>query len=267
MGEEEVDEGVVRWGANLSIGYYDQRLDEFDPERQVIEELSEGRVANDKQLRDALALMLFRGDDVYKPMGLLSGGERARVRLAQLLMDKPNVLVMDEPTNHLDIASREALEGALAGFPGTILCVSHDRYFLDRAIARMWIVRDGGVKDFDGNYSAWVKKTASDRVQASASASRAADQEKQRAKNAAATSAARPAPKKDNPYKRPFGRLSTEQLEKEVQSTEAGILRCQASFGDPELAKDVNRAKALHQEYESLRLKLRQLEEEYFARG
>jgi ATP-binding cassette subfamily F protein 3 len=91
---------------------------------------------------------------------MLSGGEKARVRIAQLLVDKPNVLVLDEPTNHLDIASREALEAALGGFEGTILCVSHDRYFLDRAVERLWVLTPPGVRDFDGNYSAWVEKLA-----------------------------------------------------------------------------------------------------------
>jgi ATP-binding cassette subfamily F protein 3 len=160
LGEEDADAGNVRWGANLKIGYYDQRLDDFDPEATVIEEVAEGRMGEREQgLRDVLATMLFRGDDVYKPLGLLSGGERARVRLAQLLLDKPNVLVLDEPTNHLDIPSREALEGALAGFDGTILCVSHDRYFLDHTVERLWVVTEtGAVTDFDGNYSDWSEK-------------------------------------------------------------------------------------------------------------
>src|SRR5581483_8481102 len=96
MGAEETDGGVIRWGANLAIGYYDQRLDEFDPERSIIEEVADGRTVKDQVLRDTLATMLFRGDDIFKPMGLLSGGERARVALVELLLDKPNVLVLDE---------------------------------------------------------------------------------------------------------------------------------------------------------------------------
>ena len=102
--------------------------------------------------------MLFSSDDTLKHIEVLSGGEKARVRIAQLLMDKPNVLVLDEPTNHLDIASREALESALAGFEGTILCVSHDRYFLNQVVERLWIIQPDGVVDFDGNYSDWQEK-------------------------------------------------------------------------------------------------------------
>src|SRR5205823_14005593 len=103
------------------------RLDDVDQDMTEYDEVSDGRQSIGIQaIRDVLALMLFRGEDVEKKHDMLSGGERARVRLAQLLLDKPNVLVLDEPTNHLDIASCEALEGALADFDGTILCVSHD---------------------------------------------------------------------------------------------------------------------------------------------
>ncbi len=157
MGDEGV-EGVVKWGANLKIGYYDQRLDMLKPHHSLIEAIQDGRTATDKQAREVLGLMLFTADDTLKHIEVLSGGEKARVRIAQLLMDKPNVLVLDEPTNHLDIASREALEGALSEFEGTILCVSHDRYFLNQVVGRLWVLLPDAVVDFDGNYSAWVEK-------------------------------------------------------------------------------------------------------------
>jgi ATP-binding cassette subfamily F protein 3 len=89
---------------------------------------------------------------------MLSGGEKARVRLAQLIIDRPNVLVLDEPTNHLDIPSREALEAALSEFDGTLICVSHDRYFLDHAVERLWVIEPPVVTDFDGDYTAWAQK-------------------------------------------------------------------------------------------------------------
>ena len=106
LGRADADDGKIKWGANLRIGYYDQRLDEFDPDSTVLEEAWGDRDVKEQQVRNVLGTLLFRGDDVYKAVGLLSGGERARVRLAQLLLDQPNVLVLDEPTNHLDIASR-----------------------------------------------------------------------------------------------------------------------------------------------------------------
>ncbi len=159
LGQLEADDGEIKWGANLNIGYYDQRLDEFNPGNSVMEEVAEGRNLTDKALRDILAVMLFRNDDVLKRMDMLSGGERARVRLAQLLADQPNVLLMDEPTNHLDIASREAVENALAHYEGTVFCVSHDRYFLNQVARRLLILQPPGIIDFDGNYSRLQEKS------------------------------------------------------------------------------------------------------------
>ena len=162
MGSETADAGTFKWGANLNIGYYDQRLDMLKPHHTLMEAIQDGRSISDKSAREVLALMLFGNHDLPKTIEMLSGGEKARVRIAQLLVDKPNVLVLDEPTNHLDIASREALEAALGGFEGTILCVSHDRYFLDHAVERLWVLTPPGVRDFDGNYSAWVEKLAAE---------------------------------------------------------------------------------------------------------
>ena len=261
LGEEDADAGTVRWGANLKIGYYDQRLDDFDPEATVIEEVAGGRMGErERALRDVLAVMLFRGDDVYKPLGLLSGGERARVRLAQLLLDRPNVLVLDEPTNHLDIPSREALEGALAGFDGTILCVSHDRYFLDRSVKRLLVLRPPEMVDFAANYSAWMQRLAAEAQERSASpVSQAKPKE-------APARPKDPTKRKDNPYARPFGRLSIEELERQITDTEVALAECQDGFGDAGSFRDPSRAQHLQAEYKSLSEKLEALEAEYFAR-
>ena len=166
MSLEPCDAGVVKWGANLSIGYYDQRLDMLKPHHTLMQAVQDGRSITDKAAREILALMLFGNDDLEKQIELLSGGEKARVRIAQLLVDKPNVLVLDEPTNHLDIASREALESALGGFEGTIVCVSHDRYFLDQVVERLWVIEPPNLIDYDGSYSAWTEKVKADQVKA-----------------------------------------------------------------------------------------------------
>jgi ATP-binding cassette subfamily F protein 3 len=266
LGHEDADTGSVRWGANLNIGYYDQRLDDFDPDSTVLEEVAEGRMGTrEQELRDVLATMLFRGDDIHKPTGLLSGGERARVRLAQLLLDKPNVLVLDEPTNHLDIPSREALEATLSSFDGTILCVSHDRYFLDRVAKRLLILRPPDVIDFGDTYSAWTRKQALTAAeQRSAGPSKNAAMPK--SKSAPHMTGDLPAKKKDNPYARPFGRLSVEELERQITDTEVALAECQESFGDSESFRDPGRSQRLQQEYKELSEKLEGLEAEYFAR-
>jgi len=250
----------------------------------VAEEVLGDRSVKGQELRDVLATMLFRGDDIDKCVELLSGGERARVRFAQLLLDKPNVLVLDEPTNHLDIASCEALERALASFEGTILCVSHDRYFLDRTIKRLLVLEPPDLIDFSDTYSAWVQKLAADREdrgRASAEAAKARAREAKEASREAAREASRPAArpaarqaeqkpakaKKDNPYARPFGRLSMKELEQQITDTEVAIAECHGSFGESGALKDPSRAQRLQAEYNQLDRKLKALEAEYFARG
>jgi ATP-binding cassette subfamily F protein 3 len=266
LGRRDADSGDLRWGANLNIGYYDQRLgvEEFDPDNTVIEEVMEDRKGSLQELRDVLALMLFRGEDVNKKIAMLSGGERARVRLAQLLLDKPNVLVLDEPTNHLDIASREALEGAMAGFEGTILCVSHDRYFLDKVANRLFVLKPPAIEQFNGNYSAWhAKEEARD---GQAARKEDAREKSARARQPAPATRAPKDAKRDNPYLRPFGRLSVKELEQQITETEIALAQCQEQFAAPDTFKDPENAKRLQSDQDALTKKLEQLEAEYFAR-
>jgi ATP-binding cassette, subfamily F, member 3 len=260
QGRVDADAGEIKWGANLNIGYYDQRLDEFDPDNTVLQEAWADRDAKEQEIRDVLATLLFRGDDIDKPMGLLSGGERARVRLAQLLLDKPNVLLLDEPTNHLDIASAEALEGALNGFEGTIFTVSHDRYFLDKTAKRLLVLQPPDIGDFEGNYSAWHAKVEAKRgEQVAEKAPKVQQPAKQQAKPKTTT-------RGDNPYARPFGRLSMEELEQQISDTELALAECQQGFGDADAFKEPQRGQRLQSEYDALAKKLEQLEAEYFAR-
>ncbi len=264
LGKEDADDGELRWGANLNIGYYDQRLEDFDPDTTILEEVRDGRVEIPWQtIRDTLGLMLFSGDDAEKTLGMLSGGERARVRLAQLLLDRPNVLVLDEPTNHLDIAAAEALEKALSGYDGTLLCVSHDRWFLDRLVGRMFVLEPPSMIDFAGNYSKWHDKIAANAVAAKTQATNARSRERGKPK-----APAPPQKKKNpgNPYLRPFGKLSLKELEQEISDTEVAIADCQQSMGDTRLFKDASRGKQLQAESKKLADKLRQLEAEYFER-
>ena len=148
--------GEVRWGSKVQIGYYAQQLDDLDDRNEIIMELRRvaPSTATAGELRSFLAKFLFTGDDVYKHVRDLSGGEKGRLALAKLIYSRVNVLVLDEPTNHLDIPSREALEEALSAYEGTIVTISHDRYFLDR-VATQILALDGlgGAEHYDGDYT------------------------------------------------------------------------------------------------------------------
>ncbi len=148
--------GEVRWGTKVQIGYYAQQLDDLDDRNEIIMELRRVAPSDAKagELRSFLAKFLFTGDDVYKHVRDLSGGEKGRLALAKLIYSRVNVLVLDEPTNHLDIPSREALEEALEAYEGTIITISHDRYFLDR-VATQILALDGkgNAEHYDGDYT------------------------------------------------------------------------------------------------------------------
>ena len=153
MGFEEASEGYFDFGYNIKIGYYDQENQNLDDKKTVLDELWDAYDGlTQTEVRNTLALFMFRGDDMFKLVGELSGGERARLTLAKLILSKINLLVLDEPTNHLDINSRDALENALSEFDGTIIAVSHDRYFVKRLATRMIDLANDPPTVFDGNY-------------------------------------------------------------------------------------------------------------------
>lgn len=143
------------------IGYYDQEQDRLHLEKRVIDEIwDEHPTMLESEIRTLLGNFLFIGDDVFKKIKDLSGGEKARVSLAKLLLQKANFLLLDEPTNHLDIFSREVLENALIDYPGTILFISHDRYFLNRIATRTIELTTEGATNYLGNYSYYLEKKA-----------------------------------------------------------------------------------------------------------
>ncbi|MBR5514603.1 MAG: ABC-F family ATP-binding cassette domain-containing protein [Clostridia bacterium] len=151
------DNGSIYWGMNTVYAYYDQENQELDNSNTVLDELwNTYPDLTQTEVRNALALFLFKGEDVIKPVSVLSGGEKARLTLAKLMLSKMNVLILDEPTNHLDISSREALEEALLQFDGTIIAVSHDRYFIKKLSTRILcfnLESPGKIYDFKGNYT------------------------------------------------------------------------------------------------------------------
>lgn len=158
MGKEPVDAGEVKLGSGLSIGYLSQHTLEMDNNRTIIEEFRDAVAVSEYEARPLLAKFLFFGNMVFQPVRQLSGGERMRLRLAQLMHQHHNLLILDEPTNHLDLEAKEVMEEALSEFPGTLIAVSHDRYFLDKMFPVTYWLRNNALERFDGNYSAAREK-------------------------------------------------------------------------------------------------------------
>lgn len=159
MGLETPDAGFVRWGANVDTGYYDQKQESLHPEKTVLDEVWDAfPKLEQSQVRGALGLFLFSGEDVFMPIRTLSGGEKGRVALTKLMLRQDNFLLLDEPTNHLDMDSREVLEDAIEQFEGTILAVSHDRYFINRFATKVAVLNEDGVREYLGNFDDYLAR-------------------------------------------------------------------------------------------------------------
>ena len=159
LGEESHDSGEIRFGTNVNVGYFDQELEKLDVNKSIAEELWDSfpRLTY-FELRKALAKFLFIDDDIYKMIDELSGGEKARVSLCKIMLSDVNFLVLDEPTNHLDIESKEVLEEALNSYEGTLLVISHDRYFLNKVVNKILELKADGIHEFLGNYDYYLDK-------------------------------------------------------------------------------------------------------------
>lgn len=159
LGNLKPTRGTIDYGTNVQIGYYDQEQANLTSSNTVLDELwNDFRTVNERDVRTLLGNFLFSGDDVLQPVHSLSGGEKARLALAKLMMQKANLLILDEPTNHLDIDSKEVLESALNNYPGTIIFVSHDRYFINKIADQVLEMQQDGVTTYLGNYDYYVEK-------------------------------------------------------------------------------------------------------------
>ncbi len=246
------DAGSVKLGAQVAPGYYDQEQHLFDESHTLFEEFRESYPAmTDTEIRNTLASFLFTGDDVFKPISVLSGGEKGRLSLAKLMLSPCNFLMLDEPTNHLDITSREILEEALLKYPGTLLFVSHDRYFINRLAGRVLELKDGRLTEFLGNYDSYLEKSAQLREAAAVREDRSAPAETGSArdwKNKKEAEAQRR--KKENDIRR---------TEDAIEQTEASLEALEAQMASPEVAVDPVRLMALDKEAGELRARLEEL--------
>lgn len=242
IGQRKPNQGTIQWGANVRIGYYDQEQSQLNPNNTILAEvwnafphLEEARV------RTVLGSFLFSGEDVFKKIAALSGGEKARVSLAKLMLEKANVLILDEPTNHLDLFSKEVLESALIDYEGTLLFISHDRYFLNKMAESMLELSRGGVTPYLGNYDDYVEKKQE--LEEMEQQRKAAEAAKSKASSSAASSAANAA---DSGYEsnklakreERSRQRKLEQLEQAIARLEEEIGSLEAELAEPEVYND-----------------------------
>ena len=206
LGEEGPDSGKLRMGPTVKVGYLPQIIHFSHPERNLVDTMIYDQDCSTQTARNRLAAFNFRGEDVFKPVSALSGGEQSRLRLCMLMDEQINLLILDEPTNHLDIASREWIEEAVADYEGNLLFVSHDRYFIKQFATRIWMLEDGCITDFKGTFEEF--RAARERAKNQAAAPVKAEPEK---------------PKKEKP-KRPGG---TKELEKQVAAAERAVAKAE----------------------------------------
>lgn len=251
LGHQRELDGKIMWGAKTAIGYYSQQLEDLDERNEIIAELRRvAPLAENGALRSFLARFLFVGEDVFKRVASLSGGEKGRLALAKLIFSNVNVLVLDEPTNHLDIPSREALESALESYPGTILTVSHDRFFLDQVSTQILSFEENyKIELFNGNYTDFhdwkikknenreskVEKNPEVKVQLVKTKSEQSNLSKNELQK----------------IKQRFG-----EVESEITSAEESLTKITAQMNDSQIIADHSRFQKLTKDYQTLEKKI-----------
>lgn len=225
-------EGQVKLGNHVQIGYYDQEQQAFSKDKQVLDELWDRYPhLNEVDVRTVLGRFLFRGDEVKKYVRDLSGGEKSRLALAILMLQKANFLLLDEPTNHLDLPAKEVLEEALEGYPGTILFVSHDRYFINKIATRVLELSTNGVTSYPGNYDYYIFKKSEQRQQESSGAGTEPVKEESHEKKQYLQ-------RKEEERQKRIHRRRVEELEQAIANLEEDISRLEAELFQPEVYMD-----------------------------
>jgi len=249
LGQVTPTEGTAVLDTRRGVGYYAQEPAELDPARSILDEIHAGRPdLSEPSVRSILGAFRFSGDEVFKPLGLLSGGEQSRVRLAGLILAEPEVLVLDEPTNHLDIASREVVEESLQGFGGTIIAVSHDRYFLDRIVRRLLVLRPDGHAVYGGNYSFYLAEVEQEASESDWPSS-----------SAPGEPAPVPSPNRLSSESSQYDRLSIEEIEKLIIEREGQLAALQERFGDSTLYRNAESLASIMTRMSELNEELRHL--------
>jgi ATP-binding cassette subfamily F protein 3 len=249
--------GHVKTGANVQIGYYDQEQQVLHPQKTVLEEVwDDYPTVDEKDIRSLLGSFLFVGDDVFKPVSALSGGEKARLQLTKLSFEHANFLILDEPTNHLDIDSREVLEQAINEFDGTVLFVSHDRYFINQVATDILALDQTGAQHFVGNYDDYLIELAKQAGAADDTVTTTVSVEKQHAQKSFQQS------KEQQKQLRKLARV-VEEYETQMNELETRQTAIETEMAQPELASDGVKLADLQKELDHLTAQLGQVEEDW----
>lgn len=248
-GKLHQDSGSFKYGHNVILGYYDQELEGLDDNNTVLEEVwNDNDWLTHTQIRNVLAQFLFTGEDVCKNIGVLSGGEKSRVALAKLMLSGANLLLLDEPTNHLDINSREALEEALLSYDGTIIAVSHDRYFMRKLATRVVEMANGGIADYKGGYAFYLEHRRDPEADRAAGRDRAVTASKLEHLES----------KEDRARKRKLKKMLAE-CESEINRAEARLAAISVEMSREDALSDHILLTALHDEQTELENRLEEL--------
>ncbi len=254
--QEPATTGSFKLGTNVEIGYYDQEHAVLHMEKTIFDEIQDDYpYLNDTKVRNVLAAFLFRGDDVYKRIGDLSGGEQGRVSLAKLMLSNANFLILDEPTNHLDIQGREVLEDAIRNYEGTVLYVSHDRYFINKTATRILELFENRFDNYIGNYDYYLEKKEDVRKYGGSVLDAGATSAKART-SAVPNPELKPEQKTDWELQKEY-KKNLQKLQRDLKSTEEEIQKLEArnqelddAYMNPDIAADVGRLMELHKEHE-----------------
>lgn len=255
MKQLPVKSGAIKYGASLDIGYYDQELQGIDYSKTVIDTIwDRHKDMNEKDIRSILASFLFTAKDIDKQVSQLSGGQRARLTLTVLSMEHNNFLLMDEPTNHLDLDAKEVLEKALADYDGTLLFVSHDRYFINELANKIVVAKDGQAKIYEGNYTYYLNEKAKEE----AAAQETAAQETPVVKAVSESKFSYQEQKKRDSEKRKLER-QVAQAEKDLEELEAKEQEIQEAMADPAIAADFSKLGPLQDDLTAVQEKISQV--------
>ncbi len=259
IGELPPLSGHVYPGHNVRIGYYSQTHSRLDTQRTILDEIRHVSTLSEEGARTFLGRFLFTGDDVFKPIAALSGGERSRVALALLTLQGSNCLVLDEPTNHLDLQSRQFLEEVLSEFEGTLLFVSHDRYFIDRLATKLWVIEDGVLIPYLGNYTDYrTRKRPIVLDVPSPVNGNGKSAPSTTTKRPASSAGTRVSSKKGEKAKAPKAR-TIEDVEREIEKVEDRVKLVEKALAEAALKADAEKLTQLSAEYDQLRLQSEEL--------